>query len=147
MRDRPGGWWPFGDGHEGERLSAFLDDELTETEALEVTRHVASCQSCLEELDAIRQARGALRNLPDVQPPDDLYQEVLARPSDDRSRRSVATRVLAAAGASALLLGLAAFAAGIDDAGTVSPPVDVFVVDHVARMEGGPVLTPVDLGR
>lgn len=147
MRDRPAGWWPFGDDHEEERLSAFLDDELSEGESLEVTHHVAGCPSCLEELEAIREARGALRNLPDVQPPEDLYRNVLAQPTSTGRRRSTVARVVAAAAASALLLGIAAFAAGTDDPGTVSPPVDVFVVDHVARMEGGPVLTPVDLGR
>lgn len=148
MGDASPRWWPFGDDHEEERLSAFLDDELSDRQALEVTRHVADCERCLNELHAIREARGAVRGLPDVQPPDDLYGEVLARPPDAGTvDRGWLTRVATAAAVSLGLLVAAAFLAGSDDPGTVSPPVDVFVVDHVARMEGGPVITPVDLGR
>lgn len=149
MRDAARGWWPFGDQHEEERLSALLDDELPEPQALEVTRHLADCERCLTELQAIREARGALRGLPDVQPPDDLYGEVLARPPDVAARdpAGALTRIWAATLVSLGLLAAAAFLAGSDDQGTVSPPVDVFVVDHVVRMEGGPVITPVELGR
>lgn len=148
MGDPSRRWWSFADGHEEERLSALLDDELTERQALEVTRHVADCDRCLNELHAIREARGAVRGLPDVQPPDDLYGEVLARPSDGGGAdRGFLARAATAAAVSLGLLAAAAFLAGSDEPGTVSPPVDVFVVDHVARMEGGPVITPVDLGR
>lgn len=150
MRESLGGLWPFGDDHEEERLSALLDDELEEPQALAVTRHLARCDRCLAELDAIREARGALRGLPAVHPPDDLYREVLARPSDRdvrTTRRGTLLRVATAAAVSLGLLVGAAFLVGTDEQGTVSPPVDVFVVDHVTRMEGGPVITPVDLGR
>lgn len=147
MHDAVRRFWPFGEDHEEERLSALLDDELTERQALEVTRHVAGCDRCLAELNAIREARGAVRGLPAVQPPDDLYREVLAHPPDVRDRRDVAVRLATAAAVSLGLLVGAAFLAGTDEPGTISPPVDVFVVDHVTRMEGGPVITPVDLGR
>lgn len=149
MRDAPRRWWPFGDDHEEERLSALLDDELPDREALEVTRHVADCDRCLAELHAIREARGAVRGLPDVRPPEDLYGQVLARPPDDpvAGGPGPVARVATATAVSLGLLAAAAFLAGSDQTGTVSPPVDVFVVDHVARMEGGPVITPVDLGR
>lgn len=144
----PARWWPFGDDHEDERLSALLDDELPERQALEVTRHVADCDRCLQELHAIREARLAVRGLPDVQPPAGLYGDLLAHPAQGGAdRRGVLTRVATAVAVSLGLLVGAAFLAGSDEPGTVSPPVDVFVVDHVARMEGGPVITPVDLDR
>lgn len=149
MRESLRRLWPFGDDHEEERLSALLDDELTESQALAVTRHLARCDRCLAELHAIREARGALRALPAVRPPDDLYREVLARPTDrdGKAKRGALLRVVTATAVSLGLLVGAAFLAGTDERGTVSPPVDVFVVDHVTRMEGGPVITPVDLGR
>lgn len=139
--------WPFGGRHEAERLSALLDDELPEAEALEVTRHVAGCERCLHELELIREARRALRSLPDVAPPDDLYRSILARRPGAAGGGSVGLRIGAAALASLGLLTVAAFAVGGDEPGTVAPPVDVYVADHVVRMEGGPVLRPVDLGR
>ena len=38
---------PSEGGHEDERLSALLDDELAEDEAIRVARHVAGCDRCL----------------------------------------------------------------------------------------------------
>lgn len=141
--------WPFGGRHEGDRLSALLDDELDDDDALEVTRHLAGCEECFAEFEAIREACRALRGLPRVEPPDDLYEDVLARApmvaEADGSRRAL--RAAAAVVASLLLVSAAAFLAGNDQGGTVSPPVEMFVVDHVARVEGGPNLTTVDLGR
>lgn len=142
-------YWPFGGRHQGERLSALLDDELDDDEALEVTRHVAGCEECFAEFEAIREARRALRGLPPVDPPDDLYADLLAGATaaaeGGGSRRAL--RAVAAVVASGLLVSAAAFLAGDDERGTVSPPVEMFVVDHVARVEGGPNLTTVDLGR
>lgn len=150
MRESLRRLWPFGDDHEEERLSALLDDELPEPQALAVTRHVARCDRCLAELHATREARGALRGLPAVEPPEDLYRAVLAPPPDragGAGRRGGLLRVATALAVSLGVLAGAAFLAGQDQRGTVSPPVDVYVVDHVTRMEGGPVITPVDLGR
>ncbi len=67
-----------------------------------------------------------------------------SRPPPGSSPRRL---VLAAVGAAGLgLLGLA-FAVGGAEDGEVVPPVDVVVVDHVARTGGGPVIQPVDLDR
>ena len=40
--------------HDDERLSAFLDDELGEREALAVTRHLRDCDECRDELEQLR---------------------------------------------------------------------------------------------
>lgn len=137
MRDR---------GHPDERLSAFLDDELDEADALQVTRHLATCERCLDELDGLRAARAALRGLPDIPPPSALFASVPVAAaqagSRDRGRRA-ATGV--AAGIAALLT--AAFVLGEGQPGEVVPPVEVVVVDHVARTGGGPVIQPVVLDR
>lgn len=133
-------------GHPDELLSAFLDDELDEGDASQVTRHLATCERCLTELDGLREARAALRGLPDIPAPSALFASVpdaAARAgSRDRGRRA-ATGV--AAGLAALLT--AAFVLGEGQAGEVVPPVDVVVVDHVARTGGGPVIQPVVLDR
>ncbi len=140
--------WPFGERHEHERLSALLDDELDVDEALEVTRHVADCERCLRELELIREARWALRALPPVQPPEELLTHLLGDPAAvEMSPALRARRLLSAAAVSIGLVAATAFMLGSDERGTVAPPVDVFLADHLARVDGGLMLTPVDLDR
>jgi anti-sigma factor RsiW len=132
--------------HPDDRLSAFLDDELDEGDAIEVARHVAGCGSCQDELDALRVTRDALRQLPTVPPPSSLLSQVptAAGARDRRGRRVAVAAVCVSVGVSGLLG--AAFVVG-GEQGDVMPPVDVFVVDHVVRTGGGPVLTPVSFER
>lgn len=132
--------------HARERLSAFLDDELEEQQALEVARHLARCDACLEELEEIRAARAALRRLPDLHPPASLFTDAVARATCTHVRRQRGLRVALSALGAWLALGTVAFVAGAEARGTVTPPVDLFVVDHVTRFGGGPMITPVDLG-
>jgi anti-sigma factor RsiW len=127
--------------HVEDELSAFLDDELDEATALVVTRHLARCEGCVAELEELRVTRSALRALPHVEPPTALLLgATLHAPDADRLSRGVRTAALLALAAAAVVAG--AFVAG-EEAGTVRPPVDMFVVDHVARTGGGPVITPV----
>lgn len=137
MRDR---------GHPDDLLSAFLDDELDEATATRVTEHVAACDHCMADLDGLREARAALRGLPDVAPPPTMFAAVphAAEQVDTSARARAAVAGLAACAAA--LLG-AAFALGDGEPGDVVPPVDVVVVDHVARTGGGPMIQPVDLDR
>lgn len=137
MRDR---------GHPDDLLSAFLDDELDEPTASRVTQHVASCPACLDDLDGLRAAREALRGLPEVPPPPAVFADVpgVAASADTGGRARLAAMGIAA-GVAALLT--TAFVLGEDTHGDVAPPVDVVVVDHVARTGGGPMIQPVDLDR
>jgi anti-sigma factor RsiW len=137
MRDR---------GHPEDLLSAFLDDELDEATASRVTEHVAACAACLDDLDGLRAAREALRGLPQVPPPPSVFAEVpgVAARADTTGRARLAVAGVAA-GLAALLT--TAFVLGEDTPGEVAPPVDVVVVDHVARTGGGPMIQPVDLDR
>lgn len=134
MADRRGG------GHaSGAQLSAFLDDELGEPAALSLTRHVTGCGWCRQELEALRATRSALRGLPAIQAPV-LTREVRPlRRVRTWSRRVIATSGLAAA---ALALGAAAYVAG-GDSGEVVPPVERFLLDHLARTGDGPVPAPL----
>jgi anti-sigma factor RsiW len=53
----------------GDRLSAFLDDELGDDDALRAARHTVDCERCLGEPAALRATRDALRALPSLQAP------------------------------------------------------------------------------
>ena len=124
------------------RLSAFLDDELDDDTALEVTRHLRVCDPCLQELESLRATRDALRRLPALQAPV-LTSEV--RPDRAAVRRLSRTAMAGCALALIVaLLGGTAWVVGDDD-GDVVPPVEMFLVDHVARTGGGPVPGPVEL--
>jgi anti-sigma factor RsiW len=128
-----------------ERLSAFLDDELEEQIALRVTRHLTGCQRCLDALEELRATRDALRRLPRLQAPV-LTAEVL--PDRSTVRRVSRTAVLTSAMTMAVvLLAGTVYVLGGED-GEVEPPVEMFLVDHVARTGGGPVPPSVgDAGR
>jgi anti-sigma factor RsiW len=129
--------------HPDNRLSAFLDDELDESEGLDVARHLAECADCHGELEQLRRTRDALRRLPDVKPPTMLLDEVpdAAERRGRRSHRVAVVAVCTSLGVSGLLA--AAFVVGGQEGDVVMPPVEVFVVDHVVRTGGGPVLSPV----
>jgi anti-sigma factor RsiW len=138
----------------GDRISAFLDDELDDERALEVTRHLAGCEPCLDELEALRATRDALRRLPGLQAPLPVLTvagAVGANPSLLRRTgrpllRRVGRRLHLASAAVADRRGVVglAYLAG-DERGDVVPPVDLFLVDHVARTGGGPVPAPFGL--
>lgn len=130
------------------RLSAFLDDELDEQRAIEVAQHAASCSTCTGELDAVRTMRDALRSLPAVAAPSpDLFAQAIASADVVFERRR--RLVLSAAGAGGLtaLLAATVWLAGADADGTVVPPMDRFIADHVGRVDHGPLVTPVEFGR
>lgn len=128
------------DRHEDDRLSAFLDDELREDQALEVTRHLASCARCLDELEAVRATRDALRSLPPLAAPP-VVLTASAQSSFARWGKGPAVMGLVS------LVALIAFLAGAERGGDVAPPIDVYVVDHVVRVGGDPVMSPVNLSR
>jgi anti-sigma factor RsiW len=118
----------------GAQLSAFLDDELDDDRATTVARHVAGCDRCLGEFEGLRVTRAALRGLPRLQAP------VLAvGAGQGRRRPSRRARLATVACAVPVLLAGAAYAVGGERSGEVVPPVERFIVEHVARAGGGPV--------
>jgi anti-sigma factor RsiW len=123
----------------GARLSSFLDDELGDDAALELTRHVTACGRCRAELEELRATRGALRTRPDLDAPVPTSE---VRPLG--RMRTWSRRVIAAGGIglSALALGAAAYVVGADS-GEVVPPVERFLLDHLARTGEGPVPAPL----
>lgn len=133
--------------HEEDRLSALLDDELDDDAALVVTRHLSRCDRCMAELEAIRATRGALRGLPTVTPPARAIQEAAAAAASAATQADQSKlRQFVVVGAGFLAVMTVVFLLGDDDsAGTVRPPVDVYVVDHLGSTGDAALLTPVDL--
>lgn len=95
----------------GRDLSAFLDDELDDEAALELTHHVHACTSCRAELEAIRETRSALRRLPALQAPVLTAEVRSLRATRSWSRRAVTAGSLAAV---AMAVGAAFVVAGDD---------------------------------
>ncbi len=128
------------------RLSAYLDGELTDAQATAITAHANTCDGCFGELQRLGEARSRLRQLAQSPGSIDLFAgiEELERRRLRRLRRFAAISI----GSGATMMALSVVAALTEPAPpTIRPPVEVFVVDHVARTGGGPILTPVDLGR
>jgi hypothetical protein len=93
-------------GHERERLSAYLDGELTAAEQAEVAAHLAACPECEGLLAAFAAVDGEAASLP-AEAPDDYFDSfprrvaarlAAGRPAPARSRR-VPTWAWAAAAA------------------------------------------------
>jgi len=130
--------------HLGARLSALVDNELTDAGRERVLAHLARCEDCRREAAALRLLKRRMLTLGDAAAGDALTWRLLAlgpaggggRPA----RRGPAGRwrhawPVAAAGLATAALGLAAavFLAGGDrsPAGPrVVPAVDVFMVQH-----------------
>ncbi|MGE5134786.1 MAG: zf-HC2 domain-containing protein [Gemmatimonadota bacterium] len=135
--------------HPGQRLSALIDGELGEAERDRVLAHLAGCQPCREDAIALRALKQRMTALGDAAAGTDLMHRLLAMtpapglpwPAGDppaQPLRPVLLRpVPAAAAASSLVLAglaLAAFMAGGGSpppAPTVTPAVDVFMIQHV----------------
>lgn len=49
-------------------LSAYLDDELKESERKLVERHLSSCHGCTQELESLRATVGLLKSVPQASP-------------------------------------------------------------------------------
>lgn len=127
------------DGHEDARLSAFLDDELDDDEALDVTRHLARCPRCLDELEGLRRARSAVRELPGVEPPAGLFDGLAAGVETPRTRRLLSAAVAGVA------VGMAMYLMGGSGDGDVVTPMDG-LVEPFTGSSVEPVIAPVELG-
>jgi anti-sigma factor RsiW len=134
--------------HLGQRLSALIDGELSDTQRERVLAHLAGCEDCRREAAALRLLKRRMHALGDAAAGDALTWRLLAlgpaggrgqparrahRPPARRRRRYAWS--LAAAGVVTAGLGLTgAVLAGSGDrpppGPKVVPAVDVFMVQH-----------------
>jgi anti-sigma factor RsiW len=61
------------------RLSEFLDGQLTEREAVELEWHLQSCLECRRTLAELREVVNQARALPDLEPAHELWPAIAAR--------------------------------------------------------------------
>lgn len=125
--------------HPGDLLSALLDGELTEAEAVAVRGHVEECTACADDLDNVREARRLVRELPAVEPPA-TFLAALAAPdvvvpldAHRRARRWLAP--VAAAAAVMVVGGGALVALRPDGDSTLDPDVEVAVEHHASTVD------------
>jgi hypothetical protein len=62
-----------------EKLSDYLDDELTPTERQAVETHLQQCEECAATLSDLRRIAGAAAALRDTPPSTDLWPDIAAR--------------------------------------------------------------------
>ena len=74
-----------------ERLDELLDGELSDRDKQAVEQHVATCDACRAELDALRQTTDLVRSLPRAEAPAGLAQSVRASIAQQAAARSRAT--------------------------------------------------------
>lgn len=132
--------------------SAWVDGALDKSEHRRVGAHLRRCPACVDEVEALRQVRGLLRNLPvrrlpsdvDVRPQErvhDVHTTATATHAWSGGQRAAAGLAVAVG-----LVGGAAFALGgqpLPDQRVVNVPVDLFVADHLVHTVGGPLSTPM----
>jgi hypothetical protein len=146
-------------------LSALLDGQLDAAEVEATQVHVVACAECAAELEAVREARAAVRSLPAVEPPAGFFEGLLARGLPEDEERATPAPVLplrsrkvamgnAAAAVAASLLLVVAF--GGNQAQAVAPQVSRNVERHAATISaaslggsnpivGAPRVTPATL--
>lgn len=65
--------------HDTERLSDYLDGELSPGEVAEIEAHLAGCEACASTLEDLRTLVSTAGNLPEVPPERELWPEIEAR--------------------------------------------------------------------
>lgn len=97
-------------GHDQERLSAYLDAELSAAERAEVEAHVGGCESCRANLNALRATVTEMRSLGEPVPSEQdswALRAAIARERRGQSRR--ARLPVAIGGVAAAIIAFAAF--------------------------------------
>jgi len=129
--------WLLHHGHSADRLSAYLDGELTGDENREVVAHVIACRECRNDLQEFDRARTAIRALPGVEAPEGL----LPRPPVRKTgrRRRVGTVAALALGAAAVLV----IVFGLNDDTDSGPELTIHDLGgyHVARASAEPAFS------
>ncbi len=116
--------------HPSESISAYLDGELTAGERGELGQHISTCGRCAADLEDLQRVRAAVRALPVLEMPDDVYGQLR---EDDRVvplHRNRGVWVGAAAAVVALVIAVAAL---------VTPPASSVTIDQLSSRFGARV--------
>ncbi|MBT8199207.1 MAG: zf-HC2 domain-containing protein [Acidimicrobiia bacterium] len=117
-------------------LSAHLDGELTDIEANAIELHLASCSECRDELDGLRAARAAVRGLPLLNPPAEVFENLLPRRSENEAEQSVRHRWLMPVAAAMVAVVVAVGVIAIPP--TTDIPMHRLAVQHAAGSAAQP---------
>jgi hypothetical protein len=152
--------------HLGERLSAFIDGELSHQQRERVLAHLANCAPCRREAAAMRMLKQRMHALGEATADTALTDRLIAvagvvgqapwgrrlplgsrRSGPGFGRRRWPVRSLAVAGLTLAGLGVpaAAFLAGggqQEPGPSVTPAIDTFMVQHEISTGTAPMLTP-----
>ncbi len=144
--DDPGTGTPS--AHLGDALSALLDGELGDADAVAARAHLATCSMCETELAEIGEARSWLRDLPPVEPPADFVEQLVVTspspgpdatvtpigeaPGRRRQWRAGVAAMSACAAVTIIVLGMAA-----PRDPPASPPLGRFIVAHETEVGVG----------
>lgn len=123
-------------GPDDDRVSAYLDDELSPAERRAFEQELAASPELEAQVRSVGSLRSALRELPEVEPPVDLVAEGRRRRRVRKARRSArpAMAIVAVAAAWFLVLGFGAGSA----LPRIVPAVDELVDAHAAASSGAP---------
>ena len=115
-------------------LSAYIDGEVSESEASRVAQHLAGCERCRAELDTLRMTVGLLRELPLLAVPRSFT--LTEEPATIRSSRPVLWAAPVATSVAALLL----VALLVSDlSGVVTQSTVLSEEAAIAQLEAAPV--------
>jgi anti-sigma factor RsiW len=118
-----------------DRLSAYLDDDMTPAERLEMERHLLDCAACRETLEDLRSIVAAGQSLEDQPPAVDLWPGIAAAigAGAHRGWRSVPWPAAIAAGV--LLAVTSALSAWVMLGGSTGPPRESIVQAPTAVLQ------------
>lgn len=116
--------------HPSELISAYLDGELTVVERGELANHISRCGRCAAELQDLQRVRAAVRALPVLEMPADIYASISGDAEVVPLHRNRGLWVGAAAAMVALVIAVAAL---------VTPPAASVTVDELSSRFGARV--------
>ena len=116
--------------HPSEMISAYLDGELTVAERGELANHVSTCGRCAAELEGLQSVRAAVRALPVLEMPSDIYPSLGHEAEVIPLYRNRGVWVGAAAAMVALVIAVAAL---------VTPPAASVTIDELSSRFGARV--------
>ena len=150
--------------HLGRNLSALVDGELSPAERDRAHAHLAACQQCRAEANALRELKKRMRGLPDAPVGDALTRQLMfigepGGPVPLRGRRRPLPRAVSgrgrtrhrgryvALGAACVVAGLSVTAFSLGGSPSVpgprvTPPVEMYSVEHAMTTGEIPVSGP-----